>query len=249
MSSNIVIMDNHNTGFTNIIGALAMILSIVQMTGLINSLLEAFKRNEYTTKLDKNQLLFIIAETALWSIYGIKLQAFPIYLTNMALFLMYLVCVTCSFWFIKDISNLGKYVGISILCWILGYTLLTKNLAGFAAFIIKCLTLYFVYEKIKFCLEKKSNEGIDINELYVGTAAYVAWVIYGLFFAHYPFVWIPNLAFSLIYGFYLISYFWTIGKITDNGMLIVYTRKLFQVQYVEIDNDPKQMKKKLRDDF
>ena len=250
MSTNsTLIIDTNHSGFTNLIGAVAMILSIVQMTGFITIILEGLKRNQLKLNLEINHIYFLIAETGLWWIYGIKVMAFPVYLSNMALFFIYLAGVVSLYWVEKDNINIAKHAGVSIISWILGYSLISMNLAGFAAFIIKIITCYFVGIKIKASLEKKSCEGIDVNELYSGIAGYAVWVLYGLFFAHYPFVWIPNLAYFFLYFMYLFTYFWINGKITDEGILIIYTKKLFQVENTNSDYDPKQMKKKLNEDF
>lgn len=237
------------TGSTNIVGVVAMILSIVQMTGLINALIDGIKRNQITLKMDIKHIYILIAETGLWAVYGLNLKAFPIYLTNMALFIIYLASVVSVFWVEKDTTNIAKHAGISIIGWIIAYSLFTKNLSGFAAFILKFISCYFIGIKIKSSLEKKSNEDVEINELYTGLAAYGVWVLYGLFFARYPFIWIPNLVYFFLYAIYLVTFFWIVGKITDEGILIIYTKKLFQIENVEHDRDPKQMKKKLNDDF
>ncbi len=249
MSNSTLILETHHSGFTDFIGVIAMVISVVQLTGLINNIIDSIKNNNLLVKIENLHLLFLIAETGCWSIYGIKLKAFPIYLSNMALFLIYFAALLSSFWVTQDINNLAKHAGITVVSWIIGYSMFSKNLAGFAAFILKFLSCYFIYNKIYFTLEKKSNEGIELNEIYFGLGAYGTWVLYGMFFALYPFVWIPNLAYLILYSLYLVAYLWTTGKITDNGLLIVYTKKLFQVETVEFDTDPKQMKKRLRDDF
>ena len=144
---------------------------------------------------------------------------------------------------------IAKYIASSVLVWIIAYVILPQNIAGFLSFVAKIFTSHLIAIKIKNCLEKKSNEYIEVNELYSGLGGYLMWIIYGLFLTNNAFIWIPNLVYLFLYIFFLISYLWTIGKITDEGLLIVYLKKIFQVETIEVDNDPKQIKKKLRDDF
>ena len=238
----------HNSVFENLVGTVAMIATVIQLVGPMGVVLEGIKRMEIKT-FDFRFVLISVIDSGLWIVYGLKLTEFPVYLTHIALFFIYLFFLNSIFWVNHEKDNMYKYSGMAIIGFAIAYTVLPKNFAGFFAFITKTGLNYFLVKKIQRALEKKNNEEMNLIQLQIALLASFLWLIYGLFLTNHAFIWIPNLIVLFITGMAVLTFFWTIDKIEDNSILIIYLKKLFQVETSEENSSKNFMNKKLNEDF
>jgi hypothetical protein len=242
-----------NSLLANFIGIFALIVSILKHFEKINSVYQGTKKMDVKSFENNHNLINILAN-GLWIIYGIKNKDFPIFLTHIVLFFIYMYYMNSYFWVNHEKDNMYKYSGICIFSWIFGYYLLQKDIAGFFALIVLLCSFYFVLKEIQRCLETKSNEDMTLLEIQMSVASTGLWVIYGLFLTHQLVIWVSNLIGFLIMLIYLLTFYWTKGSIEDQHFLVINLKKLFRVEGSgKYDNlvieNTNQMDKRLKDDF
>lgn len=237
---------------SNFVGTIAMLLTVIQLIGPISKVYEGLKITKIID-LDYKIILVSVLNTGLWIIYGLKLSSFPIYLTNFALYMIYLFFLNAYLWINHEEQNMYKYTGGIIICWTLSYYILPKDLAGFFAFIVNIGLSYTLVQRIHRTLLKKNNQEMNLIELQLSSGAAALWVIYGLYLTNLPLIWIPHMIALLLFGIAILTFQWTIGKIEDRHFLIINLKKVFQVKDEKCDDiiveNQNHFNKRLKEDF
>ena len=236
--------------FSNIVGSLATILTIITLIGPITKIFEGLNNHRITH--DNKIVLISILNTGLWIIYGLKLSSFPIYLTNTALYFIFLFFLNSYFWVNHEKQNIFYYTASIVLCWTICFNILPQDVAGMFAFLVNIGLCYPLIQKIKRALAKKNNDEMNMIEFQLSAFTAFLWVIYGMLLTNLIFIWIPHLISLITLIIAILTFQWTIGKIEDDHFIIINLKTLLKVN--DEMNDQKmenqnQINKSLKDDF
>lgn len=221
----LIIFKTNQMVFAEIFGTLGMVSAFVLGLSPIPGIYEGYK-NMDIKNITYSYLICAICNCSLWLLYGIKGDDFFLFLTNGFLLILFLIYFSI-FLFIKkeEIFRIGIYIFGVIISMIMIYTLLSMNFIGNLALFFNSVWSLTALENLKVCLKYKDPKLINIQISLVTTFCSLCWLLYGISINHIC-IMVPNFIGFILWAANLIAYYWSIEKITDQNIVIVYLKKI-----------------------
>ena len=212
-------------GLVEYFGTLGMILAFCLGASPIPGIYQGLKDMEINN-ITLAYLLSAVSNCSLWTLYGIKKNDIYIYFTNGVLLFLFLIYLGIFLYIKKEefIKIGGYYLAILIGNFII-FSIVPTELIGFGAFIVNSIWSLCAIETLKECLKRKDPKLINIQISLISTLCSLSWLAYGSL-SENIFVVIPNFIGSVLWLANIISYYWSIEKISDEHLVIVWMKKI-----------------------
>lgn len=191
---------------TDVLGLMGNIIAIVFFLVPITIMINLYKSKD-TDKIPYILFIFTIFNCEAWTLYGIKVDAWPIWLCNSVGLLTNHIYLTI-FYFYLNISNVLKILYITSLyvSFVLSFSLSLiyindVNTIGTIAMIWNILMFAAPLQKLIEVIKKKDNSYIPIWVSYTMMLSSIIWIAYGYYKDKDVYVIVPNsigLAASLV---------------------------------------------------
>jgi uncharacterized protein with PQ loop repeat len=177
----------------------------------------------------------------LWAVYGLKINEFPLYLTNIFGLIFFLFYFNSALWIKRQTWQILPY---DIFFFALAYSLLqlvSVNIVGFTAFIFASLWMLTGLTKMRKALAEKDEKFINMPVILTSVGGNLCWVLYGSLLKDF-FVIFPNALGLLIYFLNVLVYIWVINFLGENNLVILLMKHAFIVKVPQKEQTGKEEK-------
>jgi solute carrier family 50 protein (sugar transporter) len=182
---------------TDVLGAMGNIIAILCFIIPITMMIELYKSKD-TSKIPYLLFIFTILNCEFWAIYGLKINAWPIWLCNSLGIVTNCFFLTMFFIYL-NITNNTKIVYISTLyvSFVLSFGITyifvdNYKLIGFIAMIMNILMYAAPLQKLLEVINKKDSSYIPIWVTLTFAISSCIWISYGYFKERDLYIIIPN---------------------------------------------------------
>jgi solute carrier family 50 protein (sugar transporter) len=182
---------------TDILGALGNIIAIIFFIIPITMLIDLFK-NRDTNKIPYLLFIFTILNCEFWALYGMKINAWPIWLCNSVGIVTNHIFLTIFFIYLDVTTNKKiAYIATQYVSFILSFSVVyifvnNFKLIGFIAMIMNILMYAAPLQKLLEVIRKKDNSFIPIWVSITLIISSSIWIAYGYFKDRDLYIVIPN---------------------------------------------------------
>ena len=221
-------VDQERNVWIDILGSAGMVVSFIVILSPLPSVIEGLKKNNLKS-LSSSYLTCAVVNSILWGIYGIKLNEFAMYMTNIfssTVFMFYLCCLLI----INDqaIRIIPYALGSSLMSYLI-YLFIEKEIVGLIAFLISSIWMITSIEKMREALLERNSKFINLPVILSSMIGNFIWIIYGSMLRNF-FIIFPNTLGLILYCFNIFIYLWVTNLIVEKNVLIKIIKLIFMVQ-------------------
>mgnify|MGYP000001560138 CR=1 FL=1 len=182
---------------TDILGAMGNVIAIIFFIIPITMMIDLYK-NKDTNKIPYFLFIFTILNCEFWALYGMKINAWPIWLCNSVGIVTNHIFLTMFFIYL-DITTNRKiaYIATLYVSFVLSFSVVyifvdNFKLIGFIAMIMNILMYAAPLQKLLEVIKKKDSSFIPIWVSLTLVLSSSIWIAYGYFKDRDLYIVIPN---------------------------------------------------------
>lgn len=214
-------------GADDVFGLIGLILGVSTAISPVQSFVKGLKDMEIKN-IAYSYLLFAIGNCLFWGNYGLHVNKFYIYCTNLIMLVLFMIYLNLYYYINKCNGDMLTHsVGI-IALFIFVYYLLPTYIIGIIAFVINTAWMSTSLVTMKQALINKDASFLNLTMALVTTACCGFWMLYGISISD-ALVIIPNFIGVILWACNFLIYYWSIGKISNDNFGIVILKKALSV--------------------